>query len=122
MEASSPTRVGVPPVPRKAGVRETDSIHSIHERTRVQDSPIGRRPSLSLGILALLLWALSWSWVVGFGVMVVRVGEIGAIVAGVAAVVVGARTSRPVNDVGLWCGAVTLVLVFALNILGVLLA
>ena len=48
-------------------------------------------------------------------------GEIGAIVAGVAAVVVGARTSKPFKDVGLWCGAVTLMLVFALNILGVVL-
>lgn len=86
------------------------------------DSLIGRRSSLSLGILALVLWAFSWSWLVGLGVVVVRVGEIGAIVAGVAAVVVGARTSKPSNDVGLWCGAVALVLVFALNILGVLLA
>ena len=88
----------------------------------MQDSLIGRRSSLSLGILALVLWAFSWSWLVGLGVVVVRVGEIGAIVAGVAAVVVGSTRSKPFTDVGLWCGAVTLVLVFALNILGVLLA
>jgi hypothetical protein len=87
----------------------------------VQDSLIGQRLSLSLGILALLLWVCSWSWLVGLGVVVVRVGEIGAIVAGGAAVVVGATTTKPSSDVGFWCGAVTLVLVFALNILGVVL-
>jgi hypothetical protein len=72
---------------------------------------------LGLGLLALLLWAVSWSWLIGFGVTVVRVGEIGAVVAGIAAVVVGARSSE---SVGLWCGAVALVLVFGLNVVGLL--
>ena len=75
---------------------------------------------MSLGILALLLWAVSWSWLVGFGVMVVRVGEIGAVVIGIAAVVVGATTPRRSGNVGLWCGVVALVLVFGLNALGLL--
>jgi hypothetical protein len=79
-----------------------------------------RRSSLSLGILALLLWAVSWSWLVGFSVNVVRVGEIGAVVAGIAAVVVGAAAPRRSENVGLWCGVVALVLVFGLNLLGLL--
>jgi hypothetical protein len=58
------------------------------------DSTMVRQPSLSLGILALLLWAVSWSWLVGVGVTVVRVGEVGALVAGIAAVAVGAATQE----------------------------
>ena len=76
---------------------------------------------MNLGIVALSLWALSWSWLVGAGVVVVRIGEIGAVVAGVAAVVVGATASGRTNNVGLWCGVAALVLVFALNVLAVLL-
>jgi hypothetical protein len=79
-----------------------------------------RRSSLSLGILALFLWAVSWSWLVGFSVSVVRVGEIGAVVAGIAAVVVGAAAPRRSENGGLWCGGVALVLVFGLNLLGLL--
>ena len=84
----------------------------------MQDSPIGRQSSLCLGVLALLLWAISWSWLVGVGIVIVRVGEIGAVVAAVAAVLVGATTSRRKHNAGLWCGVVALVLVFGLNILG----
>jgi hypothetical protein len=79
---------------------------------------MARRSSLSLGILALLLWAVSWSWLVGAGVLVVRVGEIGAVVAAFAAVVTGVATSRRWGDAGLRCGVAALVLVFALNVLG----
>jgi hypothetical protein len=57
---------------------------------------MARRSSLGLGILALLLWALSWSWLVGAGVVVVRVGEIGALLAGIAAVVERADSAPPV--------------------------
>src|SRR4051794_41267335 len=60
----------------------------------VQDSPMARRSSLSLGILALCLWAVSWSWLVGAGLLVVRVGEVGAVVSGVAPVLVGAGRGR----------------------------
>src|SRR3954447_1935301 len=87
----------------------------------VQDSPMARRSSLSLGILALFLWAVSWSWLVGAGLLVVRVGEIGAVVAGIAAVVVGATRSRRSSNAGLWCGVVALLLVFALNVLALVL-
>ena len=76
---------------------------------------------MSLGIFALLLWAVSWSWLIGFGVIVVRVGEIGAVVAGTAAVVVGATTPRRTDNMGLWLGVVALVFVFGLNVLGLLL-
>ena len=76
-----------------------------------------RQPSLSLGILALLLWAVSWSWLVGVGVTVVRVGEVGALVAGIAAVAVGVATPG-VTKHGLWFGVVALVLVVGLNLLG----
>ena len=77
---------------------------------------------MSLGILALFLWAFSWSWLVGADVTVVRVGEIGAVVVGIAAVVVGSTTPRRSRNVGLWCGVVALVLVFSLNALGLLLS
>src|SRR3954454_6108200 len=110
----------------RARPRTTPAIASGVEDARsrepcgVQDSPMVRRSSLSLGILALLFWAVSWSWLVGFGVIVVRVGEIGAVVMGIAAVVVGATTRRRSGNVGLWCGVVALVLVFGLNVLGLL--
>lgn len=77
---------------------------------------MGRRSSLILGIAALVLWAVSWSWLVGIGVTVVRVGEVGALVAGLAAVAVDLRT-RP-RSVGFWLGVVALVLVVGLNLLG----
>jgi hypothetical protein len=79
-----------------------------------------RRPALTLGILALVLWALSWSWLVGSGVLVVRVGEIGALVAAIAAVVVGMTTPRRARNVGLWCGVAALLLVLGLNLVGLL--
>jgi len=79
-----------------------------------------RQPSLILGILALLLWAISWSWLVGVGVTVVRIGEVGALVAGVAAVAVGAAAPRRSENAGLWFGVVALVLVVGLNLLGLL--
>ena len=82
-------------------------------------SGVGRRSSLILGIAALVLWAVSWSWLVGVGVTVVRVGEVGALVAGLAAVAVGLRT-RP-RSVGFWLGLVALVLVVGLNLLGLIL-
>ena len=81
---------------------------------------MAKRSSLSLGILALLFWAVSWSWLVGVGVIAVRVGEIGAVVAGIAAVIIGA-TRRRSGNVGLFCGVIALVLVLGLNVLGLLL-
>ena len=82
-------------------------------------SRVGRQSSLILGIAALVLWAVSWSWLVGVGVTVVRVGEVAALVAGLAAVAVGLRTQpRPV---GFWLGVVALVLVVGLNLLGLVL-
>ena len=63
-----------------------------------------RQSSLNLGILALLFWAISWSWLVGVGVTVVRFGEVGALLAGVAAVAAGGTAPRPSRNVGLWCG------------------
>ena len=82
-------------------------------------SGVGRRSSLILGIAALVLWAVSWSWLVGVGVTVVRVGEVGALVAGLAAVAVGLRTQP--RSVGFWLGLVALVLVVGLNLLGLIL-
>jgi hypothetical protein len=79
-------------------------------------SGMGTRSSLTLGLAALILWAVSWSWLVGVGVTVVRVGELGAIVAGLAAVAVGV-TTRP-RSAGFWLGIVVLVLVVGLNVLG----
>ena len=76
--------------------------------------------SLSLGILALLLWAISWSWLVGVGVTVVRTGEVGALLAGIAAVAVGVTAPRRSQNVGLWCGVAALMLVIGLNLLGLL--
>ena len=82
-------------------------------------SGMGTRSSLTLGLAALILWAVSWSWLVGVGVTVVRVGELGAIVAGLGAVTVGA-TTRP-RSAGFWLGIVVLVLVIGLNVLGLIL-
>jgi hypothetical protein len=82
---------------------------------------MAQRSSLSLGILALLLWALSWSWLVGGSESVVRVGEIGAVIAGIAAVVFGVVTPRRSENTGLWCGVAALVLVVGLNVLTLLL-
>ena len=79
-----------------------------------------RQLSLSLGILALVLWAISWSWLVGVGVTVVRLGEVGALVAGVAAVAVGMTAPRRPQNVGLWIGGAALLLVIGLNLLGLL--
>ena len=79
-----------------------------------------RQSSLSLGILALVLWAISWSWLVGVGVTVVRIGEVGALLAGIAAVAVGVTAPRRSQNVGLWCGVAALVLVVGLNLLGLL--
>ena len=59
-----------------------------------------RQSSLSLGILALLLWAVSWSWLVGVGVTVVRIGEVGALLAGIAAVVGGRDGPEAVAECG----------------------
>ena len=84
-------------------------------------TPRLRQSSLSLGILALVLWAISWSWLVGVGVTVVRLGEVGALVAGVVAVAVGMTAPRRARNVGLWIGGVALVLVIGLNLLGLLL-
>jgi len=82
---------------------------------------IARQSSLGLGILALVLWAISWSWLVGMGVTVVRVGEIGAFITGIAAVAVGVATPRRPQNAGLWFGVAALVLVIGLNLLGVIL-
>ena len=79
-----------------------------------------RRLALVLGILALVLLAVSWSWIVGVGITVVRVGEVGAILAGLAAVALGLTTPGRARNLGLWFGVVTLVFVFGLNLLGLL--
>jgi hypothetical protein len=79
-----------------------------------------RQLSLSLGILALVLWAISWSWLVGVGVTVVRLGEVGALLAGVAAVAVGMTAPRRPQNAGLWIGGAALLLVIGLNLLGLL--
>ena len=73
---------------------------------------------LGLGILALALWAVSWSWLVGVGITVVRIGEVGALLAGVAAVTLGVTAPKRSHRAGLWCGAAALVLVIGLNFLG----
>jgi hypothetical protein len=83
------------------------------------DSSIARRSSLSLGIAALILWAVSWSWLIGIGTTLVRIGEVGALVVGVAAVAVGLRI-RP-RPAGLLLGAIALALVLSLNLLGLVL-
>jgi hypothetical protein len=80
-----------------------------------------RQSSLGLGILALVLWAVSWSWLAGVGVMVVRFGEVAAVVTGIAAVAVAVATPRRSQNAGLWLGVAALVLVFGLNLLGLLL-
>ena len=79
-----------------------------------------RQSSLSLGILALILWATSWSWLVGVGVTVVRFGEVGALIAGVAAVAMAVTAPRRSQSVGLWLGVVVLLLVVGLNLLSML--
>ena len=73
-----------------------------------------RRSSLSLGILAIFLWALSWSWLIGAGTTVARVGEVGAIVTGLAAVCAGVATRRRAQPAGLRLGIVALSLVVGL--------
>jgi len=85
----------------------------------VVDSSIARRSSLSLGIAALVFWAVSWSWLIGTGTMLVRIGEVGALVVGVAAVAVGLRI-RP-RPAGLLLGAIALALVLGLNLLALVL-
>jgi hypothetical protein len=77
--------------------------------------------SLGLGILAIFLWALSWSWLVGAGTTVVRVGEVGAIVTGLAAVCAGVATRGGSHPAGLRLGIVALSLVIGLNLLGLVL-
>jgi hypothetical protein len=79
-----------------------------------------RQSSLNLGILALVFWAISWSWLVGVGVTFVRIGEVGALLAGIAAVATGATARSPSRNAGLWCGIAALVLVIGLNLLGLL--
>ena len=108
-----------------AAVLTRTRVASVHASTRgrdvVQEPRIARRSSLSLGILALLLWAVSWSWLVGVGLTLVRVGEIGAVLAGIAAVAVGLTTGKRAANAGLWCGVAALVLVVGLNVLGLVL-
>jgi hypothetical protein len=65
------------------------------------------------------LWAVSWSWLIGIGTTVVRIGEVGALVAGLAAVAVG-LTIRP-RPAGLLLGVIALALVLGLNLLGLVL-
>jgi hypothetical protein len=76
------------------------------------------RTSFLLGVSALVLCAVSWSWIVGVGITPVRIGEIGALLAGVAAVLSGAVVGWRTVGVGL--GVAALVLVIGLNLLGVL--
>ena len=85
----------------------------------VVDSSIARTSSLSLGIAALVLWAVSWSWLIGISTTVVRIGEVGALVVGLAAVAVG-LTIRP-RPAGLLLGVIALALVLGLNLLGLVL-
>ena len=79
-----------------------------------------RQSSLTLGILAIALWVISWSWLIGFGTTVVRVGEFGAIITGLAAFGAGVATRKP-KDAGLRLGIVALLLVVGLNLLGLIL-
>ena len=87
---------------------------------RLRWSSLVRWSCLGLGILALGLWAVSWSWLVGVGVTVVRIGEVGALLSGVAAVCLGVTAPRPSQNLGLWCGVAALALVVGLNLLGLL--
>jgi hypothetical protein len=80
---------------------------------------IARTSSLSLGIAALVLWAVSWSWLIGISTTVVRIGEVGALVVGLAAVAVG-LTIRP-RPAGLRLSMIALALVLGLNLLGLVL-
>jgi hypothetical protein len=54
-------------------------------------------------------------------VIVVRVGEIGALVVGIAAVAAGVRTRSGSQKAGLCLGVIALVLVVGLNLLGLVL-
>jgi hypothetical protein len=51
---------------------------------------------------------------------VVRIGEVGALLAGVAAIALGVTAPKRSQNVGLWCGAAALALVIGLNLLGLL--
>jgi len=75
------------------------------------------RTSSVLGVSALVLCAVSWSWIVGAGTTPVRIGEIGALLAGVAAVLSGAVVGWRTTGVGL--GVAALGLVIGLNLVGV---
>jgi hypothetical protein len=70
-----------------------------------------------LGVSALVLCAVSWSWIIGVGTTPVRIGEIGALLVGLAAVLTGAVVGWRTVGVGL--GAAALVLVIGLNLVGV---
>jgi hypothetical protein len=61
---------------------------------------------------------MSWSWIVGVGLTPVRIGEIGALLAGVAAVLSGAAVGWRTMGVGL--GVAALVLAIGLNLVGVM--
>jgi hypothetical protein len=80
-----------------------------------------RQRSLSLGILALALWAISWSWLIGVGLIMVRIGEVGAFVIGIAAVAASVKTQSRSQKAGRWLGVIALVLVVGLNLLGLVL-
>ena len=56
----------------------------------------------------------------GVGMTVVRIGEVGALLAGIAAVALGVTAPRRSQNVGLLCGVAALVLVVGLNLLGLL--
>jgi len=62
------------------------------------------------------LWAVSWSWLIGVGTTVVQLGEVGALVVGLAAVAVGLTIH--LRPAGLLLGVIALALVLGLNLLG----
>jgi hypothetical protein len=80
-----------------------------------------RQSSLTLGILAISLWAISWSWLIGTGTTVARVGEVGAVITGLAAVGAGVATRKRSQNAGLRLGIIALSLVVGLNLLGLIL-